>query len=103
MKKVISLFAVLMMIGVLCVGCNKTETSKPDEAAPKVEKDNAQNWEPETKKEPAPAATGVRFCDTGGVWLGCRRLPSSGPREYNAPGSGKPRKLAVLLVPLNCS
>ncbi|MBT3200878.1 MAG: hypothetical protein HN350_13295 [Phycisphaerales bacterium] len=59
MKKVISLFAVLMMIGVLCVGCEKTETSKPDadgQQTGEVKKDTDKNWEPETKKEAAPAA-----------------------------------------------
>ena len=60
MKKVISMFVVLMMIGLLCAGCNKTETSKPgaaEQEKAKVEKKDAKNWEPETKKEPAPAAT----------------------------------------------
>jgi len=56
MKKIISMFAVLMMIGALCVGCEKTGTATPgaaEQQKKKVEENNAKNWEPETKKEPA--------------------------------------------------
>ena len=68
MKKVMSMFAVLMMIGALCVGCEKTGTATPkaaeqqkkkvEEEKKVVEKNNAKTWEPPTKKEPAPATTG---------------------------------------------
>jgi len=65
MKKVISMFVVLM-IGALCVGCEKAGTATPGAAEQQkkveekkvVEENNAKNWEPATKKEPAPPATG---------------------------------------------
>ncbi len=64
MKRVISMFVVLMMVGALCVGCKKADTATPKPAGQPTEKkvdvegNNAKNWEPETKKETPPPTTG---------------------------------------------
>ena len=54
MKKVISMLAMFVMVGALCIGC-KDETSKPDpEKQPNANgaaKD--PNWEPPTLKQPS--------------------------------------------------
>ena len=62
MKKVISMFAVLMMIAALCVGCNEADSTTSEtteqQQEKKVEENNAKDWEPEIKEEPAPPAAG---------------------------------------------
>jgi len=53
MKRVISMFAILVMIGGLCAGCKdkKADKSKP-EATQQSQESNAKDWEPETSKQP---------------------------------------------------
>jgi len=51
MKKAISIFVALVMIGSLCLGCRKADKSKP-EAAEQPKESSAQKWEPETAKQP---------------------------------------------------
>ncbi len=49
MKKVISTFTILVIIGGLCTGCEKKEADKPKpEATQQSQESNAKNWEPET-------------------------------------------------------
>jgi hypothetical protein len=51
MKKLIGMFVILVMVGALCVGCQKTETSATEK--PKTEDNNAgANWQPEKAKQP---------------------------------------------------
>ena len=51
MKKVMSMFAILVMIGVLSAGCKK-EADKPEpEATKQSQESNAKDWEPETSEE----------------------------------------------------
>ena len=53
MKKVISMFAILVMIGGLCTGCKNKETDKPkSEVTQQSEESNAKDWEPETSEQP---------------------------------------------------
>ncbi|MCP4378410.1 MAG: hypothetical protein GY794_19825 [bacterium] len=54
MKKLISMFVILVMVGALCVGCQKTETSEPGVTEkPKKEGNNAgADWQPEESKQP---------------------------------------------------
>ena len=52
MKKVISMLAILVMIGGLCTGCKDKEDEKPKpEATQQSQESNARNWEPETSKQ----------------------------------------------------
>ncbi len=48
MKKVITVFAVLVMIAGLCTGCK--DQAEP-EATQQSQESNAKDWEPETSKE----------------------------------------------------
>ena len=49
MKKVITVFAVLVMIAGLCAGCK----DKPEpEATQQSQESNAKDWEPETSEQP---------------------------------------------------
>ena len=53
MKKVISMFAILVMIAVLCAGCKDKQADKPKPAATQQSQEsNAKDWEPETSKQP---------------------------------------------------
>ena len=53
MKKVISILAILVMIGCLCTGCKKKDTDKPElDAAKQSQESKAADWEPETAKQP---------------------------------------------------
>ena len=53
MKKVISMFAILVMIGGLCAGCKDKEADNPKpEATQQSQESNAKDWEPETSKQP---------------------------------------------------
>ena len=52
MKKLMSMFAVLVMIGVLCAGCTKEDKPKP-EATKQSKESSAKKWEPETASQPA--------------------------------------------------
>ena len=50
MKKVITMFAILVMIAGLCTGCKKdTDTPEPD-ATQQSQENNAKDWEPETSE-----------------------------------------------------
>ena len=52
MKKVISMFAILVMIGGLCAGCKGKEADKPKpEATQQSQESDAKDWEPETSEE----------------------------------------------------
>jgi len=51
MKKAVSMFAALVMIAGLCVGCGKADKSEP-KAVEKPKARNAKSWEPETAKQP---------------------------------------------------
>ena len=53
MKKVISMFAILVMIGVLCAGCK----DKKAEATQQSQESNAKDWEPETSKKSTTNST----------------------------------------------
>ena len=58
MKKVISMFAILVMIGGLCAGCKDKEAEKPKpEATQQSQEGNAKDWEPETSKQPTTNST----------------------------------------------
>jgi len=52
MKNVISMFAILVMIGGLCAGCKDKEAdkSKP-EATQQSQESKAKDWEPETSEQ----------------------------------------------------
>ena len=52
MKKVISMFAMLVMIGVLFAGCKDADKPKP-EAEKQSKKSTDKNWKPETASQPA--------------------------------------------------
>jgi len=52
MKKLMSMFAMLVMIGALCVGCKDAEKPKP-EAQKQSKKGTDKNWKPETASKPA--------------------------------------------------
>ena len=53
MKKVMSMFAILVMIGGLCTGCKDKEADKPNpEATQQSQESNAKDWEPEMSEEP---------------------------------------------------
>ncbi len=57
MKKVISMFAILVMTVGLCAGCKKdTDTPKPD-TTQQSQESNAKDWEPETSKQPTTDST----------------------------------------------
>ncbi len=51
MKKVISMFAILVMIGALCAGCKKVADKPIPEATQQSQESDAKNWEPETSEE----------------------------------------------------
>ena len=51
MKKAIRVFAALVVIASLCVGCGKADKSE-SEAVEQPKASNAKNWEPETAKQP---------------------------------------------------
>ena len=58
MKKVISVVAVLVMIGALCAGCKDKEADRPKPGTTNQSKEsNDKNWEPETAKQPTTRAT----------------------------------------------
>jgi hypothetical protein len=64
MKKVISMLAVSVMIGALCAGCEKADTTAPEgterskttgqpkAGEPTTKENKAANWAPETSKKP---------------------------------------------------
>ena len=53
MKKVISMLAILVMIGALSAGCKDKQADKPSpEATKQSTKSNDQNWEPQTSEQP---------------------------------------------------
>ncbi len=54
MKKVICMFAMLVMVGILCAGCNDTDASTP-ETPKQSETTKDKNWAPEMAEEPATA------------------------------------------------
>ena len=58
MKKVISMFAILVMIVGLCTGCKDKDAdkSKP-EATQQSKESNAKDWEPETSKKSTTNST----------------------------------------------
>ncbi len=51
MKKLICVFAMLVMFGVLCTGCQKTEEPAPT-AVEEPNQTDANNWQPETAAPP---------------------------------------------------
>jgi hypothetical protein len=53
MKKMISTLVVLAIAGAFCAGCNKTETSTPEESQTKKDTPATKNWEPPTVKQPS--------------------------------------------------
>jgi uncharacterized protein YxeA len=58
MKKVISIFAILVMIGGLCTGCKNKETDKPKpEVTQQSEESKAKDWEPETSEQSTTDST----------------------------------------------
>ncbi len=60
MKKVMSMFAILVMFCGLCTGCKDkdkdADKSKP-EATQQSQESNAKDWEPETSKKPTTNST----------------------------------------------
>jgi hypothetical protein len=52
MKKVISMFAILVMIAGLCEGCKKDADTPEPEATQQSQESNAKDWEPETSEQP---------------------------------------------------
>ncbi len=66
MKKVISMFAILVMIGGLCTGCKgkDADKSKP-EATQQSQESNAKDWEPETSKKPTNSTQGGHDTSVG--------------------------------------
>jgi len=58
MKKVISMFVILVMIVGLCTGCKDKEADKPKpEATQQSQESNTKDWEPETSKQPTTRST----------------------------------------------
>ncbi len=58
MKNVISMFAILAMIGGLCAGCKDQKADKPKPEATKQSQEiNAKDWEPETSKKSTTDST----------------------------------------------
>ncbi len=53
MKKVMSLFAIWVIIGGLCTGCKDKDADKSKlEATQQSQESDAKNWEPETSEQP---------------------------------------------------
>lgn len=46
MKKVVSMFAILVMVAALCVGCQKDGTSTGEDGQGSAKKAPAENWQP---------------------------------------------------------
>ena len=66
MKKVISMFAILVMIVGLCTGCKNKEADKPKpEATQQTQESNAKDWEPETSKQSTTDTQGGHDHSTG--------------------------------------
>ena len=58
MKKVISMFAILVMIGGLCTSCKDKEADKPKpETTQQSQESNTKDWEPETSKQSTTNST----------------------------------------------
>ncbi len=51
------MFAILVMIGVLCAGCKKDADKPKPEATKQSQESNAKDWEPETSKQPTTDST----------------------------------------------
>ncbi|RKX37965.1 MAG: hypothetical protein DRP64_16530 [Verrucomicrobia bacterium] len=51
MKKVISMFAILVMIGGLCASCEKDANQPKPEATQQSQESDAKDWEPETSEQ----------------------------------------------------
>lgn len=53
MKKILSMFALFALVGALCIGCNKPESTPKDEAETKADAAKVpadKDWKPEADK-----------------------------------------------------
>jgi len=66
MKKVISMFAILVVIGGLCTGCKDKEADKPKpETTQQSQESNTKDWEPETSEETTNSPQGGHDTSVG--------------------------------------